>query len=92
MPGLIPKKTLVVGPNLDNEYYVPTSGVCRFSQKLTKNDYETLKQSIPAFNKPDAALKKKQQEAFASDQKDQAKKLVDNMIEALLEDQKTIQS
>jgi hypothetical protein len=91
MPGLIPKKTLVVGPNLDNEYYAP-AGLNRFSQKLTKNDYETLKLSIPALNKPDAALKKKQQEAFASDQKDQTKKLVENMIEAVLEDHKTIQS
>lgn len=37
-------------------------------------------------------MKKKQQEAFASDQKDQTKKLVENMIEAVLEDHKTIQS
>ena len=43
MPGLIPKKSEVVGPNLDNENYVPASGVNRFSQKLTKNDYQTLK-------------------------------------------------
>jgi hypothetical protein len=82
MPGLKPpRKSLVVGPNLDNEYFVPASGVTRFGgQKLTKHDYETLKQSIPAFKKPDPTLKKKQEEAFAKQQKDQAKKLVESMI------------
>ena len=79
-----------LGPNMENEDFVPTTGLNRFNQKLSKNEIDTLRQSIPAFNKPDANQKKMQLEAFANEQKVVAKKLVNSMIEAVMDDHKAI--